>query len=213
MATRLKKKDHQQTDLTESELFGRRRCRGSSVEGLMFVGVSTNLERILQCPGVTAARAAETRGTLLTAILTGSLAVRPQTLGALGMETVAPTAVLLVVTTRSQFLHLRNYRDAPRSWSVTRSVSIISCCISAGPILQREAGQEADGSRTPLQSGHAYQPLPTEARSEEYSGADRTSVGADIGAREIRRHSEVEHFVTSGFVRWRAKLRADAAAE
>ena len=101
------------------------------LSGLMFVGVSINLERVLQGPGVITARAAETLGTLLLAILTGSLALLPQPLVALGVETVALTVILLVATTRSQFLHQRHNRDAPRSWLVTRSISTLSCCIPA----------------------------------------------------------------------------------
>ena len=42
------------------------------LSGLMFVGVSINLERVLQGPGVITARAAETLATLVQAIITGS---------------------------------------------------------------------------------------------------------------------------------------------
>lgn len=99
------------------------------LSGLMFVGVSINLERVLQGPGVITARAAETLGILLLAILTGSLTLLPQPLVALGVETVVLTVVLLVATTRSQVLHRRDNRDTPRSWLVTRSISTLSCCI------------------------------------------------------------------------------------
>lgn len=99
------------------------------LSGLMFVGVSINLERVLQGPGVITARAAETLGTLVLAIVTGSLALVPQPIVGLGAEVVALTVLLLVATTRSQVLHHRNHRDAPRSWLLTRSISTLSCCI------------------------------------------------------------------------------------
>ena len=99
------------------------------LSGLMFVGVSINLERVLQGPDVITARAAETLGTLVLAIVTGSLALLPQALPWLGVEVVALTLLLLVATTRSQVLHLRNHRDTPRSWLLTRSISTLSCCI------------------------------------------------------------------------------------
>ncbi|WP_374947720.1 hypothetical protein [Agreia sp.] len=97
--------------------------------GLMFVGVSINLERVLQGPGVIPARAAETLGTLVLAIITGSLALLPQSAVALGVEVVVLTTLLLFATTRSQIRHHRNYRDAPSSWLLTRSISTLSCCI------------------------------------------------------------------------------------
>lgn len=99
------------------------------LSGLMFVGVSINLERVLQGPGVITARAAETLGTLVLAIVSGSLALLPQPIIGLGAEVVALTVLLLVATTRSQVLHHRNNRDAPRSWLLTRSISTLSCCI------------------------------------------------------------------------------------
>ena len=111
------------------------------LSGLMFVGVSINLERVLQGPGVITARAAETLGTLVLAIVTGSLALLPQPIIALGAEVVALTVLLLLATTRSQVLHHRNNPDAPRSWLLTRSISTLSCCI---PSLAGGIGLLAD---------------------------------------------------------------------
>ena len=99
------------------------------LSGLMFVGVSINLERVLQGPGVITARAAETLGTLVLAIVTGSLVLLPQPIIGLGVEVIALSVLLLVATTRSQVQHYRNNRDAPRSWLLTRSISTLSCCI------------------------------------------------------------------------------------
>ena len=107
------------------------------LSGLMFVGVSINLERVLLGPGVITARAAETLGTLVLAIVVGSLTLLPQPIVGLGAEVVVLTTLLLVATTRSQFRHYRDHREAPRSWLLTRSVTTLSCCIPslAGGIL------------------------------------------------------------------------------
>ena len=99
------------------------------LSGLMFVGVSINLERVLKGPDVITARAAETLATLVLAIVAGSLTLLPQPIIGLGAEVVALTVVLLVTTTRSQFLHHVRHRDSPRSWLLTRTISTLSCCI------------------------------------------------------------------------------------
>ncbi len=97
--------------------------------GLTFVGVSINLDRVLQGPGVIPARAAETLGVFVLVIVTGSLVLVPQPVPFLGVETVVLTAVLLVTTTRSQIYHRRLDPTAPRNWLLTRSISTLACGI------------------------------------------------------------------------------------
>jgi hypothetical protein len=114
----------------------------AALTGLLFVAVSINLGRILDFPKLPA-RAAETLGILLLAVIVASVALVPQAAGALGVEVASAGLLFAGVTLRVQVTHGPDSPDDPRSWFVSRVAATAvpsPCFVLGGVSLAAHAG-------------------------------------------------------------------------
>ena len=92
----------------------------AALAGLLFVAVSINLESILKDNTMLPSRAAETLAMLLFVVISGALALVPQSVRLLGAEVLVIVVPLAAIIVRDQVRYRRQHPDSPLYWSVSR---------------------------------------------------------------------------------------------
>ncbi len=94
----------------------------ATLTGLVFIAVSINISRVLTVPGL-AGRAVETILLLLGTVVLATDALIPgQSVGALGIETLAIAALLWVLQSALQIAYIMRRAGHPKLWLIVRLV-------------------------------------------------------------------------------------------